>query len=59
MKKLIGGVPREYRLPHENDLDALMERVDALENCPDGPLSDGWRHDIEYLCWINGWEVEI
>lgn len=57
MEKIIGGVPRKYRLPHENDLDALRERVQALEICSNGPLADCWRHDIEYLCWINCWEV--
>ena len=54
--KEIDGTLWPYRVPHESDFERLQELERQLELFPDSRFAQGWRHEIEYLKWVNLWD---
>lgn len=54
--KEIGGTLWPYRVPHESDFERLQELERQLELFPNSRFAQGWRHEIEYLKWVNLWD---
>lgn len=56
LTKEIGGVPWPYRTPHENDYERVKELEERVELFPDSPVAPCWRHEIEFIKWVNLWD---
>ena len=52
----IGGVLWPYRTPHENDYETVKALEERLELFPDSPFAQCWRHEVEFIKWVNLWD---
>lgn len=55
LEKEIGGAIWHWRFPRSDDPDRLEELQKCIDNFPDSPFVGCWKHEIEYIKWVNGW----